>query len=958
MKRRATQQTELLPRRSSDEVYAELGFSRTPTVDGVMASYIMLPKNEITPLHRLHHDAMHYVLWGALGTYSHNLNEITSAPRVSQRQLRLVTDDFNVTAMKAKKIAFPTSILKPLSFDFIDFSLHQGKGAQPAVRKAAATMGLAVGSDLLHDAKVAHILEQLNIAMKKEGKMPDGDDESSASLAKNMLEDLGESVYIKETPSVIDVAATYTKEHARSIALKAAVAAVAASIFTPSIANANEPIPPIIHISQGADQVPTVKVEPIVKKPGDGASRVAPITLSPETPIATPITIKVTPSHKEIDEKQKPAEIVITPEKQLTPPPVVEVKPSIPTTPAPLPDGTMPSVPNVSITPEKTVDPSSPDQSTLTPEQKSAQTITSTLYENGEISDAASQILETFGTVKKTTIDENGDTAPGVTNAGLLKNITALEQSYKDLIVANGHADIAYINTSLMALAVLEAATQDQTVLDSKEVQSMISQVVAPTDAYQLRLYNDYLTTAKTTLETNDNGALIAGFDSSTDPKVVGHKKTIETLYAYALMADTTDVDQSSKIQSMKDADAKAAAEAAAAKAAAEAAAKAKAQEQAGGTQSVSAEAIATLISKETDPVKKTMFVAMQFFINNGFTPEQAAGIIGNLHRESASTMDPSIHQRGGPAVGLAQWEGGRAVAEKAFATSRGKAWDDLETQLSFIVHEMNTTRRGSLGPVQSAKNIHDAAYAFMRYFETPYVVIHGTSSQIEAETALRAARGQGTLDAYNTELQVVTDARAAEAKAKAEQAAHMSSGQEIMNNLASKYKNGELPPEALKTLEDPHVTFSHGEDNLNSDYYDQVRHFGSGSFELNPEAADQLVKLAKAYSDEFDTTLTIAAAYRTVEVQKDQKEYWKSHGKPGNAAAPGHSNHGWGLAMDVHLAGGAKGAQEHKWLVENAPKYGWVWPRAAGELWHFEYVGSTAKQDGAHAPQPGLRQR
>jgi hypothetical protein len=67
---------------------------------------------------------------------------------------------------------------------------------------------------------------------------------------------------------------------------------------------------------------------------------------------------------------------------------------------------------------------------------------------------------------------------------------------------------------------------------------------------------------------------------------------------------------------------------------------------------------------------------------------------------------------------------------------------------------------------------------------------------------------------------------------------------------------------------------------------------------------------------------------------------------KPGLAATPGRSQHGWGLAVD--LCGGVQnfGSEAHLWMLANAPLYGWVhpaWARQGSsrpEAWHWEYVG------------------
>ena len=74
---------------------------------------------------------------------------------------------------------------------------------------------------------------------------------------------------------------------------------------------------------------------------------------------------------------------------------------------------------------------------------------------------------------------------------------------------------------------------------------------------------------------------------------------------------------------------------------------------------------------------------------------------------------------------------------------------------------------------------------------------------------------------------------------------------------------------------------------------------------------------------------------------------------KGGLAAAPGKSNHGWGLAVDLcqDQTSGVKWA----WLNENGPAYGWAnpaWALPGGsgphERWHWEYVKGV-KDDGEY---------
>lgn len=77
---------------------------------------------------------------------------------------------------------------------------------------------------------------------------------------------------------------------------------------------------------------------------------------------------------------------------------------------------------------------------------------------------------------------------------------------------------------------------------------------------------------------------------------------------------------------------------------------------------------------------------------------------------------------------------------------------------------------------------------------------------------------------------------------------------------------------------------------------------------------------------------------YDRIPRQTDSKiwngvRYWL---KPGYAmaAVPGTSNHGWGLAIDVAGASGAR----LDWLVKHAPLFGFSW-EAQSEPWHIRYV-------------------
>ena len=130
---------------------------------------------------------------------------------------------------------------------------------------------------------------------------------------------------------------------------------------------------------------------------------------------------------------------------------------------------------------------------------------------------------------------------------------------------------------------------------------------------------------------------------------------------------------------------------------------------------------------------------------------------------------------------------------------------------------------------------------------------------------------------------------------------------------------NGELPLNSLCTLWDP-------------------RH------RVRADAAVALAKLNIAYRRRFGQDICLTDSYRTLSAQRRLKAI-----KPGLAATPGTSEHGWGLAVD--LCGGVEsgtGSVRYQWLRANGPAYGWDnpdWARGGYEPWHWEYTAGVEAQ-------------
>jgi hypothetical protein len=105
-----------------------------------------------------------------------------------------------------------------------------------------------------------------------------------------------------------------------------------------------------------------------------------------------------------------------------------------------------------------------------------------------------------------------------------------------------------------------------------------------------------------------------------------------------------------------------------------------------------------------------------KFFKTHGFSDEQAAGWIGNLTQESG--LNPGIVQPNGEGHGLAQWGHGRFDALVSFAKSRNKPWQDLATQLDFILKELAGPESAASAAIHAAKTVQQAVDAIGLKYE------------------------------------------------------------------------------------------------------------------------------------------------------------------------------------------------------------------------------------------------
>ena len=108
--------------------------------------------------------------------------------------------------------------------------------------------------------------------------------------------------------------------------------------------------------------------------------------------------------------------------------------------------------------------------------------------------------------------------------------------------------------------------------------------------------------------------------------------------------------------------------------------------------------------------------VIVDFFRGKGLSDAAIAGILGNLRVESS--FSPTAYNGGEGAHGIAQWEGSRWPALQQFASSHGGNPYDLQTQLEFMWHELNTGYSGVLQTLRSTNSAYQAGMAFAQNYE------------------------------------------------------------------------------------------------------------------------------------------------------------------------------------------------------------------------------------------------
>lgn len=132
---------------------------------------------------------------------------------------------------------------------------------------------------------------------------------------------------------------------------------------------------------------------------------------------------------------------------------------------------------------------------------------------------------------------------------------------------------------------------------------------------------------------------------------------------------------------------------------------------------------------------------AMDYFISQGWTAAQAAGIVANLQAESG--LRPDAVGDGGQAYGMGQWHPARQANFHTFI-GRDIQGSTAGQQLQFVQHELSGTEARAGQRLRDTNSAYDAGASVSRNYERP--------ADRDREAAARGHRAQQIFDNYNNQ--------------------------------------------------------------------------------------------------------------------------------------------------------------------------------------------------------------
>lgn len=113
---------------------------------------------------------------------------------------------------------------------------------------------------------------------------------------------------------------------------------------------------------------------------------------------------------------------------------------------------------------------------------------------------------------------------------------------------------------------------------------------------------------------------------------------------------------------------------------------------------------------------------AMNRLVNElGIDPKAASGIVGGLMLESGGNttdISPTAKNPTSGSYGIGQWLGSRQDDLMAFAEETGGDPNDLDTQISFLIHELKGSENGALQEILKAQSPDEAGRLADKFYE------------------------------------------------------------------------------------------------------------------------------------------------------------------------------------------------------------------------------------------------
>lgn len=120
------------------------------------------------------------------------------------------------------------------------------------------------------------------------------------------------------------------------------------------------------------------------------------------------------------------------------------------------------------------------------------------------------------------------------------------------------------------------------------------------------------------------------------------------------------------------------------------------------------------------DPNAKTNYIMSHLVKDLGLTPQQAAGVAGNLRWESGNFQHYNEIGKPNGGVGWAQWTASRRTDFENFAKSHGLDPRSDAASMSFLEYELTHNHQNALNALRGSHSAQQAAERFMHVFEVP----------------------------------------------------------------------------------------------------------------------------------------------------------------------------------------------------------------------------------------------